>query len=454
MLIRFAVSNYLSFNEKTELSLEAGRIRNHAERIYKNRRLKLVKCEALFGPNASGKSNLIQAINFFKSMMNGKFPTGSSNKYFKLNSDNKDIPSLFEIEVICGDQRFCYGFTILLRTGSIIEEWLYEITPTGLYKYLYTRNTDKETFKIGEYFKKNAITYKLEVHGEDTAEDRDILFLNYINKSRGKMFAENPDIRILSELYSMFTDKINITTPNEVLTCYPLFRDIDIQSIAGIFQALGLGISDMRIIEITLEEARRRIPGDEFRDVISDLDELRLKAIRNNSDYIPAISIRYDKEFYTFIMDYDGSITIQTIQLVHENSDATFSLEEESDGTVRLLDIVEILFRVPDDTIYIIDEIDRALHPLLTEKLITLFLKMAEERNTQLIMTTHAYRLLRGNILRKDEISFITKNTSGSTQIRPFRLSDHRTDKSVYDSLFDGELDAIPKIDNDLGKKI
>ena len=59
MLIRFAVSNFLSFDGREELSLKAGKARKHSERLYVNRRLKVVKCEALFGSNASGKSNLI-----------------------------------------------------------------------------------------------------------------------------------------------------------------------------------------------------------------------------------------------------------------------------------------------------------------------------------------------------------------------------------------------------------
>ena len=115
MLIRFAVSNFLSFDGREELSLEAGKARKHSERLYVNRRLKVVKCEALFGSNASGKSNLVEAIRFVKETVEDGFPRGFSNKYYRLKEENRLKPSTFEIELICNEKRFCYGFTVVLN---------------------------------------------------------------------------------------------------------------------------------------------------------------------------------------------------------------------------------------------------------------------------------------------------------------------------------------------------
>ena len=74
MLIRFAVSNFLSFDQQEELSLLCGKARKHSDRLYSNRRLKLVKCEALFGANGSGKSNLIEALQFTQDTIKDGFP--------------------------------------------------------------------------------------------------------------------------------------------------------------------------------------------------------------------------------------------------------------------------------------------------------------------------------------------------------------------------------------------
>ena len=158
MLIRFTVSNFLSFDEEQELSLKAGKARKYSERLYIKRKLKLVKCEALFGCNASGKSNLVAALQFVQNTVENGFPRGFSNRL---------KPSRFEIEFICRDKRFCFGFSAILNSGNIIEEWLYELTASGIKKELYSRNVEEESFIIGSYFKKKTAIAKLVNYGED-----------------------------------------------------------------------------------------------------------------------------------------------------------------------------------------------------------------------------------------------------------------------------------------------
>ena len=158
----------------------------------------------------------------------------------------------------------------------------------------------------------------------------------------------------------------------------------------------------------------------------------------------PSGMVRGPKEFYTFEIDQNDIINIKTIEFSHEDTSIFFKLKEESDGTARLLDLIEILFKVSDNRIFVIDEIDRCLHPVMTEKIIELFLQMAKCRNTQLIITSHESRLLVSDLLRNDEINFIIKNSSGSSIINPLEKYQLRADKKVYAALFDGTLDAIP----------
>lgn len=99
------------------------------------------------------------------------------------------------------------------------------------------------------------------------------------------------------------------------------------------------------------------------------------------------------------------------------------------------------------NNIYVIDEIDRCLHPALTAQVIKLFLEMAAGRNTQLIITTHESRLLKEEILRNDEISFVLKKNDGSTIIKPLEEYNLRADKKVYEALFDGTIDTLPRFD-------
>ena len=144
----------------------------------------------------------------------------------------------------------------------------------------------------------------------------------------------------------------------------------------------------------------------------------------------------------------NDNITIRTIEFSHETENVFFSLHEESDGTARLLDLIEILFEVSNNNIYVIDEIDRCLHPAMTAKIVNLFLKMAESRNTQLIITTHESRLLKEDILRNDEISFMIKTPTGSTIIKSLEKYQLRADKKIYEALFDGTLEAIPNFND------
>ena len=112
------------------------------------------------------------------------------------------------------------------------------------------------------------------------------------------------------------------------------------------------------------------------------------------------------------------------------------------------------MFKISNENIYVIDEIDRCLHPAMTTRIINLFLKMAVERNTQLIITTHESRLLKENVFRNDEISFMLKTGTGSTIIKSLEKYQLRADKKIYEALFDGTLEAIPKFNDILLEKI
>lgn len=447
MLIRFAVSNFLSFDGREELSLEAGKARKYSKRIYTNRRLKLVKGEALFGANASGKSNLVKAVRFVQEIVADGFPRGFSNQYYRLKEENRLKPSEFEMEILCADKRICFGFEAVLNTGSIIKEWLYEITPSGLKKELYQRNVNDETFEVGDYFKGKDARAKIQTYGEDSANDPENLFLTIINKSKGKMYADFPELRILREIFYWFIGRLTVSFPEDILKGYPYFKDSNLNEIAEILNALGTGITELKIVDVPQEVVKNKIPEDLYNKIISDLEKENARVKKEEKKDSPSIMARAYKEFYTFEIDQKDNISIQTIQFEHEAKHVYFNLNEESDGTARLLDLIEILFKISNDSVYVIDEIDRCLHPAMTTKVINLFLKMAEERNTQLIITTHESRLLKEDILRNDEVCFMLKTQEGSTIIKPLERYTLRSDKKIYEALFDGTLHALPEFD-------
>lgn len=446
MLINFSLSNFLSFNQRQVFSMEAGKARKNTSRIYRIQNLKLTKCESIFGANASGKSNLVESFQFVQDLITDGLPRGFSNKYFRQNVENQSLPSSFEIELLIENQKFVYGFSILLRTGSIQKEYFYELTTTNLKKIIYNRNLVDGTFSVGEYFKNKNSIDKMTMYGEDSISDTELLFLTIMNQGKSKMYEENADLDILRKLYLWFRDILTVSNPNSVLTGYPYFSDSNLGEIANLLNALGTGISNLQIVEIPVESIKNKIPKGLFDKVISDLEKERAK----NEENSPSITLRSYKEFYTFELNSNNEPVIKTIEFSHENKSIYFNLKEESDGTARLLDLIEILLKISDNKVFIIDEIDRCLHPALTTKIIELFLKLAEARNTQLIITSHESRLLATDILRNDEICFVIKNKNGESILNPLEKYQLRADKKVYAALFDGTLkDVIPIYDEE-----
>ena len=126
--------------------------------------------------------------------------------------------------------------------------------------------------------------------------------------------------------------------------------------------------------------------------------------------------------------------------------DPLFQLSEESDGTVRLFDLLEILLDTEGRT-FLIDEFDRSLHPNLTQHFIKLFLDNAKSKNTQLIVTTHDVELMDLDLLRRDEIWFTQRKPNGTTEL--FSLDRYRTrfDKDIRTAYLKGAFEGVPRLE-------
>ena len=120
-----------------------------------------------------------------------------------------------------------------------------------------------------------------------------------------------------------------------------------------------------------------------------------------------------------------------------------FDFDEESDGTIRILDLAEILLTDETNKVYFIDELDRCLHPQLTCQFIKEFLEHAKKSNNQLIVTTHESRLLDLEILRRDEIWFADKK-AGETSLYSLEEFCERFDKKIDKAYLDGRYGGIP----------
>ena len=129
-----------------------------------------------------------------------------------------------------------------------------------------------------------------------------------------------------------------------------------------------------------------------------------------------------------------------------KNDIAMFSLSNESDGTKRLFDYIPlILDLMKGSKVFVVDEIERSLHPSLVYQIFKLFLDSCESIDSQLIVTSHETTLMTQNLLRKDEIWFMEKNAEGESKLVSLEEYKVRFDKELRGSYLDGSFGGIPK---------
>lgn len=447
MLVEFRVSNFLSFDEEQTFSLEAGRVRSNIDRVYTDKNLKLLKFMAIYGSNASGKSNLVSAFDFAQTVIVRGMQTGINNNYCRLCENNRLKPSHFEFTIKLGEERYIYGFEILLSTGSFLKEYFKKWRYGSLFKTIFQRDIVGGTYEVDTYFTDPVINERLKIYAEDVRKDDSVLFLNLMNKNKEALYLDASEIRIYKSIFNWIKYKLSVNYPDRPITNYSyLMDDESVDQIGKWLSAFGTGVSEFVIADVSLEKITATTSKDIMRDIIESLNEQKRlyeeKGRKNN----PAVMLRSMESNLMFIIELDGeNVQCKTLEFKHERTNTIFSLEEESDGTIRLLDLIEVLLSKDSERIYIIDEINRRFHPLLTYKFVEEYLKLAKKRNIQLIVTTHESKLMDFDLLRKDEIGFIDKDEEGRSTIYSLDKFNERFDKKVCKAYFDGSYGAIPK---------
>lgn len=421
----------------------AGKVRSKSNRLYVDGNIKLLKFAAIFGANASGKSNLISAMEFAQSVIIQGFPKDSAWKYCKLDSANKDKISYFEFEIQLGRRYYSYGFETILSKQSVTGEWLYEVSPQGKDKEIFSRDVLNRTYSLTKFFKKKNLIEKLNLYADDIKSDGSVLFLKILNQNKDTLYSENEEANILRMVFEWFREQLDINFPDKPISDYSYFiANQDFKKICSTLSAFGTGITKYSIVETSPEKTSKDLPRKLVDEILRKLTNKQVAEEHNGKK--PTIVLRGGKSFYIFEIDNDGNIACKTIQFNHGNNQIFFDLSEESDGTNRLLDLLTILFEKRSGRVYVIDEIDRCLHPQLTYKLISEYLKASVKKEIQLIVTTHESRLLDFNLLRKDEIWFIDKKSSGSSYIYSLDEYNERFDKKIDRAYLEGRYGGVP----------
>lgn len=449
MLIRFNVKNFLSFAEREdskseEFSMIAGKARNKKEHVYDNEKIKLLKFAAIYGANAAGKSNLVKAMDFMKKVVLRGLPKGHTEMYCKIDEANKNKTSYFELEIMLGERYYAYGFEVLLNQSRFVSEWLIELTNDNREKVIFTRDLENKTFEFGSVLKEKGLIDKLEVYAEDVQDDDSVLLLSLMNRNKKTLYQQYENAAILQQIYMWIKLNLDINYPNRPISDYSYMAKAEkVEDVCRIISAFGTGITGFKMVDVAPEKVLGNLPKTIRDNLISKIEDKLSELKSNEKKDNFAILMRSANDFFILNVDSEENIECKTIQFSHGKDNVLFNISEESDGTVRILDLLEVLLS-GEGKAYVIDELDRCLHPSLTYKFVDTFLQIAAKKNIQLIVTTHESRLLDFDLLRRDEIWFINKRVSGESDIYSLEEYNTRFDQKIDKAYLEGRYGGVP----------
>lgn len=442
MLLRFSVENYMSFNDRAEISLLPSKVRRHPEHIIRGSEvndLNALKAAVIYGANASGKSNLIKAMRHAQDIINTGVKTGKNLPYhpFKLNDASMKKPSRFEFEIKFGANNYAYGF--LADANVIHEEWLYKIDRKKDQLIFERKNTDEFDFS-SLTLKSEKDKQFLDFTATGTPENR--LFLNEC-RERNVLKTLNY-LDAIKEVSEWFEYRLNIIFPNSKYTGLEMFVQNDQGSseiFSKILNSFDTGIKSISPQKIDFDTELVGIPSMVKERVKDELEEniQMILAGPNNARY----QVRKAQ---------NGDVEAYKLMTAHENNKGTevlFDIDQESDGTQRLLDIAPGLLDIfSQEKTYIIDELDRSLHPDITTSIFKAFLNNTSQIHSQLIVTTHETNLLDQELVRKDEIWFVQKDKKGQSSLYSLEEFQPRFDKDIRRGYLSGRFGGIPILPN------
>ena len=419
MLIQFTVSNFLSIKESATLNMLAVKpIKEFEdENVFDVDRYSLLKSSVIYGANASGKSNILKAMGFFKwfAVNSAKETQVDENigvTPFRLSTETESLPSSFEASFLVDGVKYRYGFDV--DDESVKTEWLLFSTKIKEYP-LFIR--DGQLIEVFKEFK--------EGKGIEDKTRKNALFLSVVAQFNGER--SKSIIRWFNEfnMISGLADR-----HFESFTASLLEDERYKKLIMNLMFDADLGFKDINVldVEITSESLPRSMP-DELKSVL-------LKEAKGKRGY--------DIETFHEKFDIEGNVE----SLVRFDFD-----DEESEGTKKYFRLAgPILDTLEDGGVIIIDELDARLHPSLTKSIVQLFnTPKVNRKNAQLIFATHDTNLLSACMFRRDQIWFTEKRRDASTDL--YSLAEYklergkvRKDASFEKDYIKGRYGAIPYV--------
>ena len=387
MLIEFSVKNFLSFKNKVTLSMEKGSGEENLDNIVSNNNLKLLKIAAIYGANASGKSNIIRALTSAVLMVrNSSFiPIGVKWDFIKpflFDKDSKNKPSEFEFIFITNNIKNRYYFSAdESKIYSEVLDAYYSQKPTNIF-----RRTNTNVYEFNN--------------------DKNKLEALSLNNTDNKLFlatATTWNYDKTKDAYLWFVNSI------DTFNSFDNINDKDL---------LGL------------------VSGE------NNLKEFTLKLLKEADILIKDISVDYEEK---------EMVKLEHEVLDKNNNKSTYKLNfiEESSGTKVLFTFAPFLKKAFETTkVIVVDELEKSLHLTLVEFIVKLFNnKEINKASSQLIFTTHDTNLLNLELLRRDQIWFVEKDfKNGISDLYSLDSFSVRKNENIQKGYLNGRYGAIPFI--------
>lgn len=445
MLLRFVVENFRSFRDSTEFNLfpyrKLGKLKHHIQR---GSGVDALKLSAIYGANASGKSNFIRAIRCVQHyLVKGELPPEIFTEHFRLDADYARKPTVFGVEFVAQEQVFLYA--LKFDRNRILGEELYR---SGL-----GNKSDEPIF----VFDAQADTV-LRFSDAFYASSKNKLLAELLNesllkKNRSVLLQlteiENNALADLHTAIEFLKNGINLITPDTRPTGFlsELINNTDFLNFTrNIVRSFHVGIQDLKIERIPLRDYFGENEPEAIRHVLQQLNQnpplnIQRAEITMRSETGDELVITSDPEG-VFVH------RLSFVQKTENEQESVFLIDDQSDGTRRLLDFLPaFLYVLQEKKTVIIDEIERSLHPILIKQLIQKFSADATTKG-QLIFTTHESNLLDLKIFRRDEIWFTEKSPTGVSNLYPLsRFQEHHT-IDVRRGYLSGRYGAIPFMGN------
>ena len=429
MLINFKFSNYRSFKDDTNLSMKAIGLSDFKDSLLKHGTATILPTVAIYGKNGAGKSNVIRAfwlaVQFIKNAQRTQHEKASIPLTpFLLDDYTKNEPTVFEFTYVVDGIKYIYGFSANSKT--ILTEYLYH-TPKGQKATIFTR--EEQSFK----FPDNTERRMKELISEAVAENQ--LFFSLACTMNYK-----PCIMAMKWFREKIAFSRDFTDIPKQLIEYSNNKNM-LNSIISYAKQADVGITDMSFefsdkeISSTLD-----IPDEVPEDIKIALSSLidALAASPNTSETAISSHEIKTKSFHNGVSS------------AGKNESYALELSDESDGTRKLMALAPAIeFVLNEGGIFLIDEIEKEMHPMLVEFIVAKFQSnITNKANAQLIFTTHNTELMNMEIIRKDQIYFTDKDhQTGASELYNLMEFSPPTNANIRKSYLLGKYGATPNID-------